>query len=505
MIIGKIISKRALITPDRVALISRDERYTYQQLNLRSTRLANALLKLGVKHGDRIGLLMPNNHEFLETYFGTAKIGAVLVPVNTRLVGPEIDFILNDCSVKGFIFDKTFEQTVGKMNYPGSARFRVSTGPTTVPDTLDYETLISGAGEAEPDVRIHEDDLHIIMYTSGTTGRPKGAMLTHKNIYSGGLDMLIGLHYQYPDRLLVLVPLFHSGGITPVVGHVIKGVCTVLMEAFDPVGALKLIEKYKISLLLGVTTIIKMLLQVPELESYNLDTLKTAILPGSPLPYQIIKQAHDRMGVLCQNLWGLTEMTGPGSHTTIEDVLEKPECAGKPYFNVDLRIVDFMGKEVPAGEMGEIIVRGPNMMQGYWNLPAETAETIKDGWLYTGDMGRIDEKGYLYVIDRRKDMIVSGGENVYPAEIEKVIRKIPGVSDVSVIGIADDKWGETPKAYIEIQAGVTLTQEEIESFCRTELAGYKVPRHVEFIEALPRNPTGKVLKKELRKINPPHP
>jgi fatty-acyl-CoA synthase len=273
------------------------------------------------------------------------------------------------------------------------------------------------------------------------------------------------------------------------------------MESFEPVDALKLIEKHEISLLLGVTTIIRMLLQVPDLESHNLDTLKTAILPGSPLPYKIIREAYDRMGVLCQNLWGLTEMTGPGSHTTIEDVLEKPECAGKPYFNVDLRIVDFMGKEVPTGEMGEIIARGPNMMQGYWNLPEETAETIKEGWLYTGDMGRIDEQGYLYVIDRRKDMIVSGGENVYPAEIEKVIREMASVSDVSVIGIADAKWGETPKAYIEMKAGTTLTQKEIESFCRTKLAGYKVPRHVEFIDALPRNPTGKVLKKALRKMN----
>lgn len=501
MIIGKVISKRAMITPDRVAVISREKRYTYRQLNHRSTQLANALLKLGVEHGDRIALLMANNNEFLETYFATAKIGAVLIPVNTRLVGPEIDFILNDCTVKGFIFGKEFEQTVGKMSYPGAARFRVSTGPSAVPDTLNYETLISEARQDEPAVKVHEDDLHIIMYTSGTTGRPKGAMLTHQNIYSGGLDMLIGLQYQYPDRLLVLVPLFHSGGITPVVGHVIKGVCTVLMESFEPVGTLKLIEKHEINFLLGVTTIVNMLLQVPNLETYNLETFKTAILPGSPLPYQIIKEAYDRMGVFCQNLWGLTEMTGPGSHTTIEDVLEKPECAGKPYFNVDLRIVDFMGKEVPAGEMGEIIARGPNMMQGYWNLPAETAETIRDGWLYTGDIGRIDQQGYLYVIDRRKDMIVSGGENVYPAEIEKVIREIPGVSDVSVIGIADAKWGETPKAYIQIQADAALTQEEIESFCRTKLAGYKVPRHVEFIEVLPRNPTGKVLKKELRKMN----
>lgn len=501
MKIGNVISKRALISPDRIAVISRDKQYTYRQLNLRATRLANALLKLGVAPGDRVGLLMTNNNEFLEIYFATAKIGAVLVPVNTRLAGPEIDFILNDCTVKGFIFGKAFEQTVAEMRYPGAARFRISTGPTAVADTLDYEALISEASEAQPEVEIHEDDLHIIMYTSGTTGRPKGAMLTHKNIYSGGLDMLIGLHYQYPERLLVLVPLFHSGGITPVVGHVIKGVCTVLMESFEPAGALELIEKYDISLLLGVTTIVKMLLNVPELDSYNLKTLKTAILPGSPLPYAIIKEAHDRMGVLCQNLWGLTEMTGPGSHTTIEDVLEKPECAGKPYFNVDLRIVDFMGEEVPVGEMGEIIARGPNMMQGYWHLPEETAGTIKDGWLHTGDMGRIDDQGYLYVLDRMKDMIVSGGENVYPAEIENVIQEMPAVSDAAVIGIADEKWGETPKAYIVIQTGATVTPEEIEAFCRTKLAGYKVPRHIEFIEALPRNPTGKVLKQALRTMN----
>jgi fatty-acyl-CoA synthase len=501
MIIGKVISKRALITPDRVALISRDIRYTFKELNLRARRLANALLTLGVEYGDRVGLLMPNSNEFLETYFATAKIGAVLVPVNTRLAGPEIDFILNDCTVKGFIFGKEFEPTVANMNDGGPARFRVSTGPTSIPNALDFETLLEQAREDEPGVMVHEDDLHVIMYTSGTTGRPKGAMLTHKNIYTGGLDMLIGLHYQYPQSLLVLVPLFHSGGITPVVGHVLKGVCTVLMDAFEPVRALRMVERYNISLLVGVTTMVKMLLHVPNLESYDLDTLKTAILPGSPLPCQVIKEAHERMGMICQNLWGLTEMTGPGSHTTIEDALVKPECAGKPYFNVDLRIVDVNGKAVPTGELGEILAQGPNMMQGYWNLPAETAETIKNGWLHTGDIGKIDAQGYLYVIDRKKDMIVSGGENVYPAEIEMVIREIPGVSDVAVIGTGDDKWGETPKAYVEAHAGATVNRAEIESFCRTKLAGYKVPRHVEFIDALPRNPTGKVLKKKLRMMS----
>ena len=498
MIIGKVLSQRALITPNREAMISRGRRFTFSQLNERSNQMANALLGLGVNPGDRVGILMANNNEFVETYFAAAKIGAVLVPLNIRLAPPELDFILEDCSVSTFIFGHGFDGKVKDMEYLRNVQHRISTGPCSLLDTLDYEQLLALAPSVEPSAPASEDDLQVIMYTSGTTGQPKGAMLTHGNMYVGAVDILIGLHYEYPDRCLLLAPFFHSGAITPLVGHIIRGISTVTMESFDPKGALMLIEKYRIQLMLGVTTIMQMILQEPNLERYDLRSWEMAFLPGSPLPYSLIKEAHDRLGILCQNLWGLTEMCGPGAVMNIEDILRKPESAGKAYFNVDIRIVDQEGQDVPLGQMGEIVVRGPNMMLGYWNQAEATQDTIKDGWLHTGDMGRFDEEGYLYVVDRIKDMILSGGENIYPAEIERIIREVPGVNDVAVVGIPHNKWGEVGKAFIEKRPGVALSAEEIIHYCRSKLAGYKAPKIVEFITALPRTPSGKVLKKTLR-------
>jgi len=497
MIVGRILAQRALITPSREALLFQGKSFTFRELNQRSNRMANALLDLGVSPGDRVGLLMANCNEFLETYFAVAKIGAVLVPLNIRLAPAELDFMLKDVGATEFVFGHGFEEKVRQMAYPKRVRHRIATGPSSL-GTIDYEDFLAKSSDKEPSVDVEEKDLHVVMYTSGTTGYPKGAMLSHHGVYVGAVDVLVGLHYQYPDRCLLLVPLFHSGAITPFVAQVIRGISTVLMESFEPVGALRLIERHKATHMLGVTAIMKMLLQVPDLETYDLQSWRYAILPGSPLPYDLIKEAHDRIGVLCQNLWGLTEMSGPGSLMNVEDILRKPESAGKPYFNVDLRIIGSNGRDAAPGELGEILVRGPNMMLGYWKQPEATAECIRDGWLYTGDMGRFDEEGYLYVVDRLKDMIVSGGENVYPAEIERAIREMAGVQDVSVIGIPDEKWGEVPKAFIETGKETGPSPEEIMHFCRSKLAGYKVPRHFEYLEQLPRTPSGKVLKKDLR-------
>lgn len=503
MIIGNVLTKRAFTTPHREALIFNDTTITYSRLNQRVNRLANALLALGIHPGDRVGLLMYNSPEFLETYFALSKIGGILVPLNTRLSVPEMDFILSDCDVKAFVFGEAFQPHVAKMAFLKKGRLQISTGRTSLPGTLVYEDLVAQNTPREPELPagelIKEEDLNVIMYTSGTTGYPKGAMLTHKGMYGAGVEMLIGLHYQYPDRCLILGPFFHSGSITPFLGHVIKGICTVIMEKFDPRKSLELIETYRVSMMIGVTTIMKMLLQVPELETYNLDSWKYAILPGSPLPGSLVMEAHERIGVLCQNLWGMTELCGPGSFMNVDDILRKPESAGKPYFNVEMRIVDYEGNEMQTGEVGEVVVRAPHAMLGYWNRPEDTNETIRNGWLHTGDLGKLDEEGFVYIIDRKKDMLVSGGENVYPAEIERVIKEVIGVEDVSVVGVPDEKWGEVPKAFIESRPGHPITQEKVIDHCRTKLAGYKVPKYVEFIAELPRTPSGKILKRELRR------
>jgi len=501
MIIGKVLAQRAYITPHREALIFKDRVLTYHQLNQRVNRLANALLKLGVNQGERIGILMHNCNEFVETYFAASRIGAVLVPLNVRLAAPELDFILNDCGISEFFFGSSLEERVSEMKYPEKVRHLICAGPSSLPNTIDYDKFIEEAGDEEPSTSVNEDDLNVVIYTSGTTGYPKGAMLTHRGMYFAGVDLLIGLHYQYPDRCLLLGPFFHTGSITPFLGHVLRGICTIIMDKFEPEGAIRLIQEKRARIMVGVTPIMKMLLQVSGLESYDLDCWEIAILAGSPLPYSLIEEAHERIGVLCQNLWGLTEMCGPGSLMNIEDIFSRPECAGKPYFNVDIRIVSPNGEDLPPEELGEIVVRGPNMMKGYWNRPEATAETIREGWLFTGDMGKLDKDGYLYVLDRKKDMILSGGENIYPAEIERVIREMPGVADASVIGVPDEKWGEVPKAFIEKGEEGPPTSEEVVAFCRSKLAGYKVPKQIVFIDELPRSPSGKVLKKDLRTIS----
>ena len=498
MLIGKVLAKRAATTPDREAVISKGRVFTFRQLNHRSCQLANAFAALGVEPEDRVGLLMHNNSEFLETYFAASKIGAVLVPLNTRLSTAEIDFILGDCGVDYLVYGQAFEPTVARTTFSVRGRPMFSTGDSSLPNTRSYEEFLSQGDSKEPAVPVDENDLNVIMYTSGTTGHPKGAMLTHKGMYGAGLEMLIGLHYQYPDRCLILGPFFHSGSITPLIGHVIKGIGSVVMEKFDPSKALALMEAYRIQLMIGVTTIMKMMLDVPDLLSYNLEAWKYAILPGSPLPFSLIKEAYDRIGVLCQNLWGMTELCGPGSFMNVEDILNKPGSAGKPYFNVDLRIVDADGTDLPAGQVGEVVVSAPHAMLGYWNRPDATRETIQHGWLYTGDLGYVDAEGFLYVIDRKKDMLVSGGENVYPAEIERVITELPEVAEVSVIGIPDEKWGEVPKAFIVTVRDRALTTEAVIAFCRSKLAGYKVPKQIAFIDQLPRTPSGKVLKRKLR-------
>ena len=298
MIIGKVLAKRAATTPDREAVISKGRVFTFRQLNQRTCQLANAFADVGVKPGDRVGLLMHNNNEFLETYFAASKIGAVLVPLNTRLSTAEIDFILDDCGVDYFVYGEAFEPMVARMAFSVEGRPMFSTGDSSLPNTQPYEDFLSRGDSKEPDVPVDENDLNVIMYTSGTTGHPKGAMLTHKGMYGAGLEMLIGLHYQYPDRCLILGPFFHSGSITPLIGHVVKGICSVVMEKFNPSKALALMEAYRIQLMIGVTTIMKMMLQVPDLSSYNLEAWKYAILPGSPLPFSLIEEAYDRIGVL---------------------------------------------------------------------------------------------------------------------------------------------------------------------------------------------------------------
>ncbi|WP_459903580.1 AMP-binding protein, partial [Desulfosarcina cetonica] len=442
MLIGHVLEKRAMVTPHRPALIFQDQVISYRVFDQRTNQTAHALIALGVKPGDRVGLLMHNCPQFLEVFFAAARIGAVLVSLNVRLVPAELDFILSDCEVGGLIYGPEFKETVAALTMRPRLSYQISTDEKPADGCLGYASLVASQPSTVPDLPMTESDLLAIMYTSGTIGHPKGVMLTHRAVYHAALNMVVGLNYEYPDKLLMLAPLFHTGASSPIVGHMIKGIATVITARFDPEETLALIEKHGIRIIQGVTAMMRMLLDVPDPSRFDLSTWEVAALPGSPLPFSLVKLAHERFGVLCQNLWGMTEIAGPGALMNMEDILDKPESAGRPYFEVDLRIVDLDGRPLPAGEAGELVVRCPHMMTGYWNLPDATRSTIVNGWLRTGDLGYLDEDGYLYIIDRLKDMIVSGGENVYPAEIEKVLLLLPEIDEASVVGIPDDKWGE---------------------------------------------------------------
>lgn len=498
MRVDKVLTKRALITPHRRALIYKGQEFTFRDLEDRTNRLSQALLRKGVNKGDRIALFMHNTNQFVEVFFACARVGAIVVPLNVRLAPPELDYIIKDCGVSALIYGDDFTETVTQLETFGRLLFTVSTAKQAEIDSIYYEEFIGDNPQENPGIEVDEDDLMAILYTSGTTGHPKGAMLSHGNVYSAAINLLIGIDYTYPDCSLIIVPLFHSGGNTPLIGQFIRGITTVLMHKFDPLETLQLIERYRIKMIMGVSAIMTMLLEVEDAETFNVESWKTALLPGSPLPHTLIKKVHEKFGVLCQNLWGMTELSGPGTLMNIEDILKKPECAGVPYFEVDVRVVDVYGNDQPPGEPGEIIARGPNIMQGYWNQEHATKETLVDGWLHSGDIGYLDEENYLYIIDRKKDMILSGGENVYPMEIETVIGDIPGIAETSVVGIPDEKWGEIPKAYVVPIPGKELQAQEILNYCREKLAGYKVPRQIQIIDELPRNASGKVLKKALR-------
>ena len=379
MVIGEVLKRRAFKTPKRSALYFQDQAISYLELDRRTDRAAQALLTLGVKPGDRVALLMNNHPRFLEVFFACARIGAVLVSLNVRLAPAELDYILKDCSVLGLIYGSEFEKVVGAMESASGLSFKITTDSESSLGSLHYEKLLAESEPAYPDIPVKEDDLFAIMYTSGTTGYPKGVMITHNAAYHGAVNMALDLSYQYPDKSLMLAPFFHTGASTPIIGHFIKGIATVILEKFDPVAVLELVEKLGIELLQGVTAMMRMILNVPNAEKYDLSSWRVAILPGSPLPYSLIKEVHDRFGVLCQNLWGMTEISGPGTLMNIEDILDKPESAGKHYFEVDIKIADVDGKRLPLGETGEILVRAPNMMVGYWNLPGGHPEHHRRG------------------------------------------------------------------------------------------------------------------------------
>lgn len=495
--LGSWPARRARMTPGRTALVHGDRHDTYADLARRTAALAAGLRGLGVRRGDRVGYLGPNHPAYLETLFATASLGAVFVPVNARLAAPELTFVLDDAGVSVLVHTEAAAPLVDAAAPP-----RDETGPA---GTLRTRLVLGGsydalaAGPVEPvDEPVGLDDPCLIMYTSGSTGRPKGAVLSHGNLTWNCVNVLVESDLSGDEVALVAAPLFHTASLgMTCLPTLLKGGTCVLMESFDPAAALELIGRHRVTLLFGVPAMYDAMAARPEWAGADLSSVRALLCGGSPVPDATARRWLER-GLTFVQGYGMTE-TAPG--VLILDPASartKAGTAGVPSFFTDVRIVDPAGDPVAPGERGEILVRGPNVMPGYWNRPDATDEALAGGWMHSGDVATVDDDGYVTVVDRIKDMIISGGENVYPAEIESALHEHPAVELCAVVGTPDPRWGEVPRAVVVLGPGAEASPEDLRAHLRARLAGYKVPPHVDLVDDLPRTGSGKVLKSVLR-------
>ena len=502
MVLGELATRWAHKAPHKIAFISGGKQYTYAQFNARVNKLANALLKLGIDRGDKVSLLMMNCVEIMEGYFAAAKIGAVAVPINFRLAPGEFSYQLNQSDSKALIYTSAFDKLVDAIrgNAPGVKDY-IRIGDETTPGSHHYEDILSRMSDAEPGVYVDDDDPLYIMYTSGTTGRPKGIVITHKSVLMERINSTYEFGFTSNDRALVVPPLFHTGAVAVTMQMFYVGGTNVILERFDFTRIMPLVQEHEITVLLLMPVMWKMVMDLPDFDQYDSSSLKYAVSGASSMPIEMKEQIMTKFPESgCYETFGLTESTTIACMLKNEDARRKVGSIGRPVINVSARVIDLEGEDVPPGRPGELILRGPTMMKEVYKNPEATQEAVRNGWLYTGDVVRMDDEGYLYVVDRIKDMIITGGENVYPAEVETVLCSNPKIQEAAVIGVPDPAWGENVTAVVVLNPGETMTSEEVIAFCKDNIASYKKPKRVEFMDALPRNTSGKVLKKDLREI-----
>ncbi|MYX45940.1 long-chain-fatty-acid--CoA ligase [Streptomyces sp. SID89] len=502
--IGSWPARRARKTPGRVAVVHGDREWTYRQLHERVLRLAHALRGLGVGHGDRVAYLGPNHPAFLEALFAAGALGAVFVPLNSRLTAPELAFNLADSGSSVLIHAPEQAAAAGAAaTGTGTRRIAVS-GPDVPlhedPGTLDYETLLAAADTAPLDEPVALDDPCMIMYTSGTTGRPKGAVLSHANITWNSVNVLVDLDLAGDEVTLVAAPLFHTAGLNMTcLPTLLKGGRVVLLGAFDPDRVLELIETLRVTYLFGVPAMYDAMAARPRWADADLSSLRTLTCGGAPVPERTLA-AYRARGLALGQGYGMTEASPGVLFLDRERIFAKAGSAGVPHFFTDVRVAGPDGRDVAPGEPGEILVSGPHVMTGYWGLPRQTADafTPDGGWLRTGDVARLDEDGYAYVVDRVKDMYISGGENVYPAEVEDALLGHPAVAECAVVGVPDPRWGEVGRAVVVLRPGARADEAGLLAHLHGRLAKYKIPKSVVLVETLPRTASGKLAKPAIR-------
>jgi acyl-CoA synthetase (AMP-forming)/AMP-acid ligase II len=508
MNVGHLLTRAAQRYPDCPAWREGDLAITFREAESRVNRLARALLTLGGQPGDRVAMLLANSCRGLETLLAPMKAGMAVVPLNIRLHPSEHQYMLNDSGAFALVYGQEFSEHLAQIR-PGltTVKHFVCVGGRAGADP-GYEDLLRDQRETPPEPAIDPDDLAWIFYTSGTTGHPKGAMLTHRNLLTMAEQFLLDINPARPgDVLLHGAPITHGSGLS-IFHHIAAGAASAFpaTRAFDPPAIFAAVQRHRATTMFLVPTMINTLLASPTRGQYDLSSLHTIFYGGAPMYVETLLEAVRAFGPIFVQLFGQGEapMTCTSlpkdEHLAGDDPvkLARLASAGRETTGMRVRVVDDADREVAAGQMGEIVVRGDLVMKGYWGKPEATAETLRGGWLHTGDIGSLDGDGYLYITDRKKDMIISGGANIYPREVEEVLCRHPAVFEVAVIGVPDEQWGEAVKALVVTREGPRVTEAEIIEHCQRHLASYKKPQSVEFLHALPKNAYGKVLKRELR-------
>jgi len=508
--IGNYSYFRARITPNKEAIydLDNDVRYTYADLDNRSNVVANYLAEqLNIKKGDRVAFIARNCIEMFDAYYATAKLGAIFVPYNARLSVSEMEQLIKKERPRILFYEDVFSNTVEELKKRVNIeRYIVLSNADKRIGDLRYEEVLSYSNNRP---KVCEDldleDIHLVIHTGGTTGLPKGAMISHRAMLFNSMSEIITWNISHRDCAHLLLPLFHTGGwnlLTLPILH--AGGRLIINKQFDPKLALKVINDEKPTFIFGAATIFRMMINLPEFETTDFSSVKWVMAGAAPTPINIMERFWNR-GIPFVLGYGMTEagpnnLSAPAEHMTFEQMREKYASVGVPMYFTQAKIVDDHDNEVGIGEEGELIWSGPQIFSGYWNNEEETRKTLRNGWVYTGDMAKKDEDGFYYIVGRKKNMYISGGENVFPPEIESVLYELPQIHEVCVIGVPDEKWGEAGKAVISLKPGQSITKEEIVKYLRDRLAHYKVPKYVQFIDDLPKNSVGKIVRAEVVKL-----
>ena len=505
MLVHHYLEFYARNTADAPCISHHETSMSYGEVDAIANQLGNCFLELGVEVGQRVAVLGENSIQHCLLFMAASKVGAVAVPLNYRLAPAELAFIIEDSNTRVLLVLDGMEAALAALRPQLPAGIAIITSGQA--DSLHWGDLLARLPRTRPCVEVDRDDPFIQLYTSGTTGNPKGVVTSHFNILQLTMMNIIATPRRphAGSAGIVCAPLFHIGGAGSVVAGIYNGQHTLLHRVFDPVQLLNDMETYPVTSIFMVPAMIMAVLQVPGVEQRDFSKLETVFYGASPISETVLRRAIEVFQCEFVQMYGMTETTGtvvnlsPGDHRRA--LAGKPELlrsCGRPSVGVEIRIMDSAGKEVSTGEVGEIWVKSDTNMLGYYNLPEATAANLTEGWVHTGDAGYLDDEGYLYLKDRIKDMVVSGGENIYPVEVENTLAKLEAVADVAVIGVPDEKFGEALLAFVVTKPGMSLAVEEMIEFCRDQIAGYKIPRRLEIVDELPRNPSGKILKKVLR-------